>query len=318
MKTLYLIGNGFDIQHGILTSYSEFRNYLEKHHESFLKDFEAMYHIQPLDDTEPWYSEAAQERWKKSVLKDLWKSFEDEIGHPDVEGMYDIASSLTDGMPTIGIKDTLDNYWRAQYGFSSDLQQYVLEWLESIDTSSVSPIKKSLIKDNTDVFINFNYTDILERVYGVKNVLHLHGGIPSCSEIPPIMGHGNKFIIDFYKEKAKHASEEFIEWEESIYSAVAKFCASLYKDTDAVISMNNAFFSNLQDVEEIVSIGLSFGDVDTPYLTRIAEEVKPISRWKIYYYSHEDNIRLKNVFGILGISRKFETYFLPCKMFWND
>ena len=82
MKTLYLIGNGFDIQHGIRTSYTEFRNFLEKNHESFLMDFEAMYNIQPLDDTEPWYSAADQERWKKSVLKDLWKSFEEEIGHP--------------------------------------------------------------------------------------------------------------------------------------------------------------------------------------------------------------------------------------------
>ena len=318
MKTLYLIGNGFDIQHGIHTSYSEFRNFLEKHHESFLTNFEAMYHIQPLDDTEPWYNEAVQAIWTKSVLKDLWQSFEEEIGHPDVEGMYDMASSLTEGMPTEGVKDTFDNYLRKQYGFSSDLQQYVLEWAESIDTSSVSPVKKSLIGNDSDVFINFNYTDILERVYEIKNVLHLHGGVPSCSKIPPIIGHGNKFIIDHYKEKAKNASEEFIEWEESICSATAKFCASLYKDTDAIISMNNAFFSNLKDVEEIVSIGLSFGDVDTPYLTRIAEEVKPTSKWKLYYYSPEDKIRLKNVFGILGISRKFETYCLPCKMFWND
>ena len=318
MKILYLIGNGFDIQHGILTSYSEFKNFLEKHYQSFLIKFEAMYHIQPLDDTEPWYSEVMQEKWEKSVLKDLWKSFEEEIGNPDVEGMHDMASVLANEMPREGIKDTLDNYWRDQYGFSSDLQQYVLEWLESIDTLSVSPIKKNLIENSTDVFINFNYTDILERVYRAQNILHLHGGVSSCSEISPIMGHGNKFIIDYYKEKAKNAREECIEWEESICSAIAKFCASLYKDTDAVISVNDAFFSNLKDVEEIVSIGLSFGDVDTPYLMRIAEEVKPTSRWKIYYYNQEDKVRLKNVFGILGISRKFETYFLPCETFWND
>lgn len=37
MKTLYLVGNGFDIQHGIRTPYSEFRSFLETHHESFLK-----------------------------------------------------------------------------------------------------------------------------------------------------------------------------------------------------------------------------------------------------------------------------------------
>ncbi len=39
MKTLYLVGNGFDIQHGIRTPYSEFRSFLETHHESFLTDF---------------------------------------------------------------------------------------------------------------------------------------------------------------------------------------------------------------------------------------------------------------------------------------
>ena len=104
MKTLYLVGNGFDIQHGIRTPYSEFRSFLETHHESFLTDFEAMYNIQPLDDTESWYTEAAQERWKKSVLKDLWQTFEEEMGNPDVEGMHDMASSLAEQMPEEGIK----------------------------------------------------------------------------------------------------------------------------------------------------------------------------------------------------------------------
>ena len=112
MKTLYLVGNGFDIQHGIRTPYSEFRSFLETHHESFLTDFEAMYNIQPLDDTEPWYTEAAQERWKKSVLKDLWQTFEEEMGNPDVEGMHDMASSLAEQMPEEGIKYTLDLHWK--------------------------------------------------------------------------------------------------------------------------------------------------------------------------------------------------------------
>ncbi|WP_461811701.1 hypothetical protein [Faecalimonas sp.] len=39
--------------------------------------FESMYYIQPLDDTEPWYTKEAQERWDKSVIDDLWWSFEE-------------------------------------------------------------------------------------------------------------------------------------------------------------------------------------------------------------------------------------------------
>ena len=59
-------------------------------------------------------------------------------------------------------------------------------------------------------------------------------------------------------------------------------------------------------------------DKHTPYLLRIAEEIKPTSKWIIYYYSEDDKKRLKDVFGILGLSRKFETYFLPSRMFWDD
>lgn len=67
MKTHYLIGNGFDLHHGIKTQYSEFRHFLETHYEKFLTDFEIIYSIEPFDTSEPWCSVADQERWKKSV-----------------------------------------------------------------------------------------------------------------------------------------------------------------------------------------------------------------------------------------------------------
>lgn len=317
MSTLYLFGNGFDIAHGIFTPYSAFRSYLEKNHEEFLRRFEAMYHIQPLDDTEPWYTDKDQERWDKKVLKELWEAFEEEIGHPDVEGMYDMAASLAETMPADGVKDTLDWHWRREYGFSSDLQKYVLEWLQTIDTSKATVRKKALACSESDLFMTFNYTDTLERVYGIDYVLHIHGGVPSCSSLAPIMGHGNRLLIDQYRRKSEEAKEDGIEWAASINSAIARFGESMYKDTSALMSMNESFFSNLGGVGEIVSLGLSFGDVDIPYLERIASQVKPTAKWKIYYYSEKDRRRLKSVFGILGITSKFEVYFLHSDMFWD-
>lgn len=156
MSTLYVLGNGFDIAHGIKTPYSAFRAFLSEHHESFLTRFEAMYHIQPLDDTEPWYTESAQKRWNERVTKGLWERFEEDIGHPDVEGMYDYASSLVDSMPDTGISDTLDAFWKEEYSFSNDLQKYVLEWLNTIDTSICHCKKKSLVGANANYYINFN------------------------------------------------------------------------------------------------------------------------------------------------------------------
>lgn len=317
LQTLYIFGNGFDIAHGIRTPYAAFREFLKENHESFLTTFESMYNIQPLDDTEPWYTKEAQERWDKSVINDLWWSFEEKIGHPDVEGMYDSAYSMVDTMPMEGIIDTMNVYWREQYGFVDKLQKYVLEWLQTIDTSQATCKKDSLINNGNDLFMSFNYTDTLEKVYGIKDVLHLHGGIQSCCEIAPIMGHGNKYVIDSYRRKAKAAQEEYVEWYESICNAIADFCESLYKDTDAIISENDDFFSALWDVNQVVCLGLSFGDVDVPYLDRIAYEVRPETKWLVYYHSDEDLKRLKSVFGIIGISRKFEVYFCKSDNFWD-
>lgn len=318
MSTLYLFGNGFDLAHGIKTPYAAFRDYLEAEHEDFLRRFESMYNIEPLDDTEPWYTEEAQKKWKESVLKDLWKTFEEEIGHPNVDEMYDTALSLVDGMPEEGIKDTLDSYWRSEYGFSKELQKYVLEWLMTIDTSCVECKKESLRNTKSDYVITFNYTDTVERVYGIKNVLHIHGGVPSCSDVPPIMGHGNKFLIDSNRRKAKECQNEFVEWAESIYEAIANYCEALYKDTDRIILANDDYFSSIGEVDEIVCLGLSFGDVDVPYLERILREVKPTTKWRVYYYGKESYDRLKSVFGILGISRSFEVYFLHSDDFWDQ
>lgn len=167
-QTLYIFGNGFDIAHGIKTPYSAFREFLKENYEIFLTTFESMYNILPLDDTEPWYTKEAQEKWDKAVIDDLWWSFEEKIGHPDVEGMYDSAYSMVNTMPTDGIIDTMNVYWREQYGFVDKLQKYVLEWLQTIDTSKAMCKKDSLINNRNDLFMSFNYTDTLEKGYGIS------------------------------------------------------------------------------------------------------------------------------------------------------
>ena len=207
MSKLYIFGNGFDIAHGIKTPYSAFRQFLKDNHEDFLTTFESMYNILPLDDTEPWYTEEAQKRWDARVQKDLWNSFEEEMGKPNVDEMYDMALSLVDTMPEEGIIDTLNVYWKEQYGFSEKLQEYVLEWLQDLDLSGLTCKKDSLMNSNSDLFMNFNYTDTLERVYGIRDVFHPHGGIPSCSDVAPIMGHGNLYLINQYRKKAQQAQD---------------------------------------------------------------------------------------------------------------
>lgn len=317
MNTLYIFGNGFDLAHGINTRYSAFRSFLVQYHDDFLVKFEDMYNIRRLDDTEPWYNDEIGEIWHKNVIKDLWEKFEDDIGYPNTAEMFDFAVSMSGTMPSQGVSDTFDMYWKEKYSFSNALQKYVLEWLKTIDMSYCQCKKADLIDNNSDYFINFNYTDILERVYNIKNVLHIHGGIPECSSVPPVMGHGNKFLIDDNKNKAKQYYEDGIEWAYSIHKAIAKYAESLYKDTDMIISQNENFFSELNDIDQIICLGITFGDVDIPYLERIMREVSPQSKWIVYFYTEEDKKRLKAVFGILGITRRYQVFFRHSDDYWD-
>lgn len=54
--------------------------------------------------------------------------------------MKTFIKSIVDTMPTEGISDTMDAYWREQYGFVDKLQKYVLEWVQTIDTDRKSVV----------------------------------------------------------------------------------------------------------------------------------------------------------------------------------
>ena len=92
MNNLYIIGNGFDLAHGVDTCYWNFRTFPEREHWEFLLRFEALYGIQPLDDTEYGYTKEAQKRWETRVNKNLWSEFERFMARPDIQSMLSIAA----------------------------------------------------------------------------------------------------------------------------------------------------------------------------------------------------------------------------------
>lgn len=60
MSNLYIIGNGFDIAHGLDTRYWKLREFIEERDPNFLMQFEELYDIHPLDDTEYGYTETME------------------------------------------------------------------------------------------------------------------------------------------------------------------------------------------------------------------------------------------------------------------
>lgn len=326
MRKLYIIGNGFDKAHGLDTSYWNFREYLYEKHPRFLYLFEKVYGFNPLDDTEYGYSEELQKRWNTAVSHELWSKFEEDMAKPDIQAMLSFSESIIESLDleagNIGIKDTMDYYWKREYNFIEELQTYVKEWISQIDLSKIAPIQQDLINNCEDWFFNFNYTTVLEEVYNIPHVLHIHGSVVNEWDGDPIIGHCNCEEIKKRRSLSHKAEDCFDEGNASIQDAIADYLEAIYKDTAHLISINRSFFQQLCDVDQVIVIGWSAGEVDLPYLRIIRDSVHKKASWTVYYYAKDRTDReaydsLRTACKRCRIHKKFDLKLINSKQFWN-
>lgn len=319
MKSLYIIGNGFDIAHGLDTKYWSLRTYLAENHPEFLGLFEAMYNIGCIDDADPRVTPEMIKKWENSVDIALWSTFEDKMGTPDFIDMMNTSQCVLEDLNldggNVGIRYHMDLYWKDQYGFINELPEYVSEWIEQVDTTDLKCKKKSLI-GSQDYFLCFNYTDTLERVYNIENVCHIHGSVKSIAAGDPIMGHCNKHGIEEYSRNAEKADNEFSEGEASIQEAIANYLASSFKDTEDIIELHSDFFSKLNEVNQIIVFGCSVGPGDRPYFLHIADNVSDDAKWIVYYHGDSEE-QLKEFFLSAGIEDRFSVEYHQSDEFWE-
>jgi len=282
------------------TTYWDFRTHLAEKAPEFLAQMEVLYNIQPLDDTEPYYSEKAQKRWEEAVHRVLWSSFEENLGDPDDTSMLgfsqDIVSQLDLEGGNVGIEDTMNVYWREQYGFIVDLQKYVENWASTISLKGVLPRKQTLVHNTEDFFMTFNYTNTLEVVYNnsTNHVFHIHGGLaPYCDE-PPILGHGNIGKIKKFRKLAKESEEIFEEGDTSIHKAIADYYENTIKNTKHIIASHKEYFGRLRNVQRVIVFGLSLSNVDLPYIEEVRRSIRQDADWVLYYHNPESIALLEN------------------------
>lgn len=254
---LYIIGNGFDIAHGLPTQYWDFRTYLEHVAYDFLQAFEEHYYIYPnmSDDA------------KKKLL---WNELETNLANIDEDIIIENATSIEMDLESgdIGIEDTLYDYFTKEYQYINKLAVYLKRWIRTIKIRDTLPKVSQINKDNRDLYINFNYTATLEKVYGISDssVIHIHGSLRDYTD-DPVLGHGNLARIEAIGQKQKSAEEVFDEKEISICKVVKDYYRTTLKDI-------NRYMYNLQrianeDITEIIVAGHSLAGIDMPYFGNI-------------------------------------------------
>lgn len=305
-KKIYIIGNGFDLNHGLKTSYTDFKKWLKKNKLEIYKIILELYGIDDNEDTNSW-----------------WSMFESHLVDFDVyEEIIELTKehNIDYGSDDFRDSDRYDGALEAERKFEKLMKNILFlfnDWVNSLSPLSIENKMNNI--DKEALFINFNYTQTLETIYGVakERVYHLHG---KQGDNNYVLGHGrsfeyiNKRIRDNNAPPKGLSKDELDEWysenynevyENIVESTAAKFY-SYKKNVDEIIEANSEFFYKLSDVREIYIYGFSFSDIDNPYIKKIIDcnHKKDVLSFEISWYHNQDIINIVNFFSSIGISEK--------------
>lgn len=299
MSRLVVIGNGFDLAHGLHTKYSDFMEYLCSY-EKKPNMIDDRFSVSTQDQERHRFYEAIR---KYIPEQDLWSSFEEALGFLNCKQVQDDNSCY--------FLDYGDDNWHDsanhdfQYMISEDLSfatnisRYFSEWILHINTS-VQPILSSSVLNGNCLFLNFNYTDTLEKVYSIpaSNILYIHGNALRGNNL--ILGHHDATLFQGKAIPAFNAAEEHGMYMEDIEEdfrlqeakeIIKDYFRKTYKDTASIIRYYQSFFNSLVTVNEVYIFGHSLSEIDFDYFAEIKRNVLSTCQWYISYHGDSNNVQ---------------------------
>lgn len=282
---LYIIGNGFDLAHGIRSRYRDFEN--------FVADTDSRLHTIISKYFDPDF---------------FWSDLEAALASLDVDTLEDEAS---DFFVSYGAEDWSD---ACHHDYSYEIDQVVnllsktlksrfTEWVLQLQIPAPGNVRKYNI-DRSATFLNFNYTPTLTTLYGIApaQVLHIHNAALDPGD-GLILGHGWQRPDRW----ASHSPEEMEQIDSRVLegeSLIADYFQRTFKPTDQIIEQHRLFFDALKGLQSVYVAGHSMAKVDFKYFQAIAQTIT-ISQvpWTVSYHSDADIERCSSTFASLGISR---------------
>lgn len=249
MRTLYVIGNGFDLRHGLPSSYGCFKCYLNRGGRSddvLLLDY--LFGENKLwSDYENALGLLSPSQFEKFIQ--WYKEYDRKRGVP---GPY----AVENGVDTI--YSTIETDFR--------------EWIYSLTIDAIEP-KMNI--DTDALFLTFNYTETLEQVYGLphKHILYIHNNL---NQGQLVYGHGLDNVA--IEEMGSHFENEDMKKE------FVALMQSFKKNTSDIIDGKKRCFAMLNDVSKVIVIGHSLNEIDMPYFECIQAHIPSQTPWEISTY----------------------------------
>ena len=255
---LWIIGNGFDLAHGLRTKYNDFNEYLDEYNPDL-----------------------------KSVLEEgcydpnfLWSQFEDALGYLDYDYLLDVYRAEVDigldspGLCARNMIQTIVDIRR----ILEELPEALNEWISTIDITDIEqlPLINTYMTETENYFINFNYTSTLECVYNVdyNRIYYIHGS--QYNEDSLVLGHAGPVYPSNYDEvngeliyspseqaAIDFSMDELIDLDdekERVHEMLRKV------SHESLLKLNKFLERYGSQINRIVSFGFSYGDADMLYI----------------------------------------------------
>lgn len=275
---LYILGNGFDLMHGVRSSYYAFRDSLGKRN-SLRRTLET------------WLAP-----------DDIWADFESALAQFKISAMGSqwMADSWLDWMDAYAEDAGAAEYFMAIEAAASPLQLVTRElprrfrmWVETLCVETEARPLKGLFQKGK--VLCFNYTEFVETLYGVpaQDVCYLHG-CRRNKKTRLILGHMSgasdaAFSFDdasAAKIKGAYRRAMSKNAQGLLLQLLSDYDDDLTKNCGQIIAAHASFFAGLRETESIIVIGHSFSPVDWDYFAEVAARLADRSRTRWYFGCH--------------------------------
>ncbi|MAZ03672.1 MAG: hypothetical protein CMN56_11095 [Sneathiella sp.] len=282
MSELVIIGNGFDLHHGLQTSYGSFVQFAKNHSPSVYKLlselFLASYEWMGLD-----LPDAVSE---EDFIYDRWCEFERCLGLIDDEEFGQRSrEDISEYMQEIGMDESLVIEFIENIASILDTFR---KWVADIDLSQGR--QGNFNFDPATVFVNFNYTETLETFFGVdvSRINYIHGSRTRSDCL--IVGHDESPP----DPQSKHDLPDI--QNNPFYG----YLRMTQKPVKTVLPKLSAWLNSHPNVELISVRGHSLGTVDWPYFQAISQKF-PTANWSFSYFDSNGLEDVRTFVNHLGI-----------------
>ena len=311
MSALFIIGNGFDIAHGIPTKYNDFRKFIMAKFPHALKYRDEIVYMEDCKDI--YVDEFAAEILLSTMDKvcgENWGDFEEALARIDFSNKLPFPAYEDDETyeeETYKMQDYLlymDMLTSAFINCTNLWQEFFRVWVKGIEQEietrkySMMPALKELFSQPDAQFFTFNYTKTLQILYGAKKVIHIHNR------------SGQKLIFGHSAEDIMY--EEFGGNSQIGSSFLDDMVMSFKKNSTTQMKKHLGFFKKLNSsVNQIYSYGFSYSKVDSIYIKEIIKQISPTATWYFTKFDaqNKESLRVKKIkLRNYGFKGTFELY----------